>query len=92
MAHDDASNATGAKRRWTFVGWVVASILVTAYLLIAAPFAEMFHEAHWLVAIAVPALMAFFLITGLGWLIYLNTGKRSARTGQPSPRELQRHR
>lgn len=86
MSHDD-HGALGGKRRKTFAAWVVASIIVTAYLLIAAPFAEAFHEAHWLVAVAVPALMAFFLVTGLGWLIYLNSGKRSDRTGAPSPRE-----
>lgn len=75
MAHDVRS-ATGRKRRWVFVAWIAASIIVAIYLFAAAPFAEYFHEAHWLIAVAVPALMFFFLLTGLGWLVYLTTAKR----------------
>jgi hypothetical protein len=82
MPHSVGS-AVGPKRRSTFVAWVVASIVVTAYLLVAAPFAEYFHEAHWAVAVALPALMAFFLITGLGWLLYLVSARRPRGDGRP---------
>lgn len=76
MAHTD-QDAIGRPRKFVFWGWIVASIIVTAYLLVGAPFTEYFQASQWLIAVGVPALMFFFLATGLGWLIYLAAGRRA---------------
>lgn len=86
MAHSERS-ATGRKRHWTFVAWVVASIIVAAWIAVSAPVAEYFHEMHWIVAFSVPALMFFFLLAGLGWLVYLVTARREDAPRNRPPRE-----
>lgn len=85
MPHSEGS-ATGRKRHWAFVAWVVASIVIAVWLAVSAPVAEYFHEAHWIVAISVPALMFFFLLVGLGWLVYLATARRQGLAHTPPPR------
>ncbi|MGC2857176.1 hypothetical protein ACM64Y_17035 [Novispirillum sp. DQ9] len=85
MAHSEQS-ATGRKRHWAFVAWVAASIVVAAWIAVSAPVTEYFHGAHWMVAYAVPALMAFFLLVGLGWLVYLATARRHGAPRNRPPR------
>lgn len=83
MAHTDR-DAVGRPRKMVFWGWVVASIIVTVYLLVGAPFTEYFQDAQWIIAVGVPALMFFFLATGLGWLIYLSSARGTGQHTKPT--------
>ncbi|MFA7429075.1 MAG: hypothetical protein WCZ23_02845 [Rhodospirillaceae bacterium] len=86
MPHSERS-ATGRKRHWAFTAWVVASIVVAVWIALSAPVAEYFTGLPWFVAYAVPALMFFLLLVGLGWLVYLVTARRDAQSPHRPPRE-----
>lgn len=85
MAHSEHA-ATGRKRHWAFIAWVVASVVVAIWIAVSAPVTEYFHGMHWIVAYTVPALMFFFLLVGLGWLIYLVTARRGDAPHNAPPR------
>jgi NhaP-type Na+/H+ or K+/H+ antiporter len=58
-------------RRRLFWGWVGVSLVVAVYVGVTAPFAEYFGEGWPVVALVVPAVRVFMLVTGLGWLALL---------------------
>jgi hypothetical protein len=86
MPHTERS-ATGRKRHWAFTAWVVASIVIAIWIAVSAPVTEYFNEMPWYVAYSVPALMFFFLLVGLGWLVYLVTARRDGLPRNRPPRE-----
>jgi len=64
----------GTWRRRLFAAWIIASAAVAAYIGIAGPFAQFFaNEARPFVALSLPALMFFMLVTGFAWLMALTT-------------------
>lgn len=80
MARNSADLAARKGRRWTFFVWIALTIVVAAYLLIAAPFTAYVHEDLWLAAVVVPPLMILLLGIGLGWLIWLSSSRAGSRT------------
>ena len=61
----------GRWRRALFWAWVVSALLVFGFAAIGGPIADTLGSGRAIVALASPALMAFMLATGLGWLVLL---------------------
>ncbi len=66
----------GRWRRGLFWAWVGVSLVVSVYVAIVGPFAHYFGEGRSFVALVVPAVMVFMLVTGLGWLVLLVSSRR----------------
>jgi len=66
-------------RKWVFAAWIVASAAVALYIGLAGPFAHYFDGARPYIAYAVPALMFFFIASGLGWLALMALSKPPRR-------------
>lgn len=81
MVDHSTQKATGPWRRRTFLLWVAATTIVTAYLAIAAPFAENVHENFRWVALVVPPISFMLMAAGIGWLVWLATAEPKGDRG-----------
>lgn len=67
----------GTWRRRLFAAWIVASAAVAAWIAIAGPFARFVAEdLRPFVALSLPAVMFFMLVTGFAWLMALTASNR----------------
>lgn len=66
----------GRWRQWLFRAWLGASFVISVYVGLAGPFTSYASDGRSLVALAVPAVMVFMLLTGLGWLVLLVVSRR----------------
>lgn len=87
MLEHSRRKATGPWRHWTFAVWVVATAAIAAYIAIAAPFAEYFHQDFRYVALIVPPVSFILLATGVWWLVWLVTSSPRRRGGEMTESE-----
>lgn len=78
MVEHSRRKATGPWRHRTFLLWIAATVIVTAYLAIAAPFAEAVHDNFRWVALVVPPVSFMLMAVGIGWLVWLVTAKQKS--------------
>lgn len=80
MERPSRRDLRGPWRRGLFWAWVAASAAVALYVGLAGPFAHYLGEGRSFVALAVPALMFFMLLSGFGWLVLFVLARPTSRS------------
>lgn len=94
MHSPSAETVRGPWRRRLFWVWIGITVVLAAYLAVAAPLASYVGEGYAAVAVVVPPAMILLAGLGVAWLVALaaskprrpETGSDAGRTASPEPR------
>jgi len=86
MRRPNSQDVRGPWRRRLFWVWIGITVVLAAYLAIAAPLASYFGEGYALVGVIVPPIMILLAGLGLAWLLALSMSKPKRPPSDPLPR------